>query len=50
MSDDDIDLDRVVADPDYRRRVMAFLSTAAKIESEEAAAQTASPSLDGRSR
>lgn len=30
MSDDDIDLDRVVIDPDYRRRVIEFLSAAAR--------------------
>ncbi len=27
MSDDDIDFDRVVSDPSYRREVMAFLKT-----------------------
>ena len=32
MSDEDIDLDRVVVDPEYRRRVIAFLSDAARAE------------------
>jgi hypothetical protein len=26
MSDEDIDLDRVVVDPEYRRKVIAFLN------------------------
>lgn len=26
MSDDDIDLDRVIVDPEYRRKVIAFLN------------------------
>lgn len=26
MSDDDIDLDRVISDPDYRRRVIEYLN------------------------
>ena len=30
MSDDDIDLDRVVVDPEYRRKVIAFLNAAAE--------------------
>ena len=30
MSDDDIDLDRVVVDPEYRRKVIAFLNGAAE--------------------
>lgn len=29
MSDDDIDLDRVLIDPDYRRRVIEYLNAAA---------------------
>jgi len=29
MSDDDIDLDRVVSDPAYRREVIAYLNSAA---------------------
>lgn len=28
MSDEDIDLDRVVVDPEYRRKVIAFLNGA----------------------
>ena len=28
MSDDDIDLDRVIVDPEYRRKVIAFLNGA----------------------
>lgn len=34
MSDDDIDLDRVVVDPDYRRRVIEFLRTTARADGE----------------
>jgi hypothetical protein len=30
MSFDDIDLDRVVVDPDYRRRVIEFLNASAR--------------------
>lgn len=29
MSDDDIDLDRVIVDPEYRRKVIAFLNAGA---------------------
>jgi hypothetical protein len=37
MSDDeDIDLDRVVSDPSYRRQVMAFLNAEAETDGETA--------------
>ncbi len=34
MSDDDIDFDRVVSDPSYRREIIAFLKSADEILAE----------------
>jgi hypothetical protein len=36
MSDDDIDLDRVLIDPDYRRRVIEYLNAAASRSAQSA--------------
>jgi hypothetical protein len=36
MSDDDIDLDRVISDPAYRRRVIEFLNTGGPTTGDEA--------------
>lgn len=32
MSEDDIDLDRVLVDPDYRRQVIEYLNATARAE------------------
>lgn len=34
MSDDDIDLERVVSDPDYRREVIAYLKSMEAVSAE----------------
>lgn len=36
MSDEDIDFDRVISDPSYRRQVMAFLNAEAEADADPA--------------
>lgn len=50
MSDDDIDFDRVVADPSYRREVIAFLKLAESILAETATGNSAAAGGDAQSR
>ena len=45
MSLDDIDLDRVVVDPDYRRLVIEFLNASARNAGPEAATDMAATPL-----
>jgi len=39
MSEDDIDLDRVLIDPDYRRKVIEYLNATARAEREQSTAR-----------
>jgi len=41
MSEDDIDLDRVLIDPDYRRKVIDYLNAAARGEPAQPAGSAA---------
>jgi len=46
MSEDDIDLDRVLIDPEYRRKVIEFLNATAQVERERSSARP--PAADPR--
>ncbi len=50
MSDDDIDFDRVVSDPSYRREVIAFLKLAESILDDPGAGKSAAAGGDAQSR
>jgi len=50
MSDDDIDFDRVVSDPTYRREVMDFLKSAEATADETERENSASAGSDAHSR
>jgi hypothetical protein len=47
MSDDDIDLDRVIADPKYRRQVIEFLNGTVSADGAEAPAKNFAASASG---
>ena len=46
MSDDDIDLDRVITDPKYRRQVIEFLNGAAMVDQSETPPKSAAQSAN----
>jgi hypothetical protein len=48
MSDEDIDLDRVVVDPAYRRQVIEFLNAAEPGEDRRAEAMPMHPLMEPR--
>ena len=49
MSDDDIDLDRVITDPKYRRQVIEFLNGAVVVDRSETPSTPAASSANGES-
>ncbi len=50
MFDDDIDFDRVVSDPSYRREVIAYLKLAEPVLAETDAGNSAATAGDAQSR